>query len=157
MNIKFYIAHHSATLTQLGSWCKIYSLWPSDTIWWHKSGSTLTHVMACCLVASNHYLNQCWLIISKVQWHPSEINVTRDTSVTEISLKITYLNFCSNLPGTNELTGSMCCVIAQCKRNIPSNLLFNTFKLHLFHSNKLITFSLVSFFFNWILVDINEI
>ena len=24
-------------------------------------------------------------------------------SVTEISLKITYLNFCSNLPGANEL------------------------------------------------------
>ena len=24
---------------------KIYSLRPGDTIWWHKSGSTLAHVM----------------------------------------------------------------------------------------------------------------
>ena len=25
--------------------------------------------MACCLMAPSHYLNQCWLIISKVLWH----------------------------------------------------------------------------------------
>ena len=61
------------------------SLWPSDTIWWYRSGSTLAQVMAWCLTAPSHYLNQCWLIISKVHlshyhkkiissalWHPSE-------------------------------------------------------------------------------------
>ena len=37
------------------------SLWPSDAIWW-QSGSTLAQVMACCLTAPSHYLNQCWLI-----------------------------------------------------------------------------------------------
>ena len=81
-------------------------MWPSDTIGRHKSGSTLAQVMACYLTAPSHYLNQCWLIICKVQWHPSESNFTRDTSaisVTEISLKITYLKFCSNFPGANEL------------------------------------------------------
>ena len=56
------------------------SLWPSDTIWRHKSGSTLAQVMACCLTAPSHYLNQYWLIISKIQWHPSESNFTRHTS-----------------------------------------------------------------------------
>ena len=30
-------------------------------------------------VTPSHYLNQCWLIISKVQWHSSEHNCTRDT------------------------------------------------------------------------------
>ena len=30
--------------------------------------STLTKVMACCLTEPNHYLNQFWLIIGKVQW-----------------------------------------------------------------------------------------
>ena len=77
------------------------SLWPTDTIWRHKSGSTLAQVMACCLTAPSHYLNQCWLIISKVQWHPSESN-SQDIpqpSVTEINLKITYLKFCSKLIG----------------------------------------------------------
>ena len=32
-------------------------------------GSTLAQVMTCCLMAPSHYLNQCWLIISEVQWH----------------------------------------------------------------------------------------
>ena len=40
------------------------SLWPGDTIWRQRSGSTLAWVMACCLMAPSHYLDQCWLIIS---------------------------------------------------------------------------------------------
>ena len=47
----------------------INSLRPSDTIWRHRSGSTLAQVMACCPTATSHYLNQCWLIMSKVQRH----------------------------------------------------------------------------------------
>ena len=50
-----------------GQW--INSLWPSDAIWRQESGSTLAQVMACCLTATSHYLNQYWLIISEVQWH----------------------------------------------------------------------------------------
>ena len=44
------------------------SLWPNDAIWRHGSASTLAQVMACCLMAPSHYLNQCWLIISKIQF-----------------------------------------------------------------------------------------
>ena len=47
----------------------VNSLWPSDAIWQQRSGSILAQVMACCLTAPSHYLNQCWLIISEVQWH----------------------------------------------------------------------------------------
>ena len=36
--------------------------------------------MACCLTAPSHYLNQCWLIISKVYWHSSEGNFTAGIS-----------------------------------------------------------------------------
>ena len=36
--------------------------------------------MACCPTAPSHYLNQCWLIISKVQRHSSQGNFTIDTS-----------------------------------------------------------------------------
>ena len=57
------------------------SLWPNDTIWQQRSGSTVAQVMACCLTASSHYLNQCWLIISNIQLHSSYGNFTRDTSV----------------------------------------------------------------------------
>ena len=48
------------------------SLGPSNAIWWQRSGSTLAKVMACCLTAPSHYLNQCWLIISKVLGHSLE-------------------------------------------------------------------------------------
>ena len=56
------------------------SLWTSDTIWRHKSGSTLPRVMTCCLTAPSHYLNQYCFIIGKVQRLSSECNFTRDTS-----------------------------------------------------------------------------
>ena len=35
--------------------------------------------MACCLTAPSHYLNQCWLIFNKVQWHSFGGNLTRDS------------------------------------------------------------------------------
>ena len=38
---------------------------------WHGNGFTL---LALCLMAPSHYLNQCWLIFSKVLWHSSEGN-----------------------------------------------------------------------------------
>ena len=60
----------------------VNSLWPSDAIWWQRSGSTMAQVMACCLTAPSHHLNQCWLVIMKVKWHSSEGNFIRDTSAT---------------------------------------------------------------------------
>ena len=50
----------------------VNSLWPSNTIWRHRSGSTLAEIMACCLTAPSHYLNQCWCLINEVVWHSSE-------------------------------------------------------------------------------------
>ena len=64
------------------AWTNINSLRPSDAIWGQRSGSTLAQLMACCLMAPSHYLNQCWLITSKVLWHSSEGNFIRDTSAT---------------------------------------------------------------------------
>ena len=59
---------------------RVNLLWPSDAIWQQRSGSTLAQVMTCCLTAPSHYLNQCWLIISEVQWHSYWGNFTRDAS-----------------------------------------------------------------------------
>ena len=36
----------------------------------------------------SHYLNQCWLIISKIQWHSSEGNFTRDAPYYVIILSM---------------------------------------------------------------------
>ena len=38
------------------------SLSPRDATWRSWPWSSLAHVMICCLTASSHYLNQCWLI-----------------------------------------------------------------------------------------------
>ena len=43
----------------------VNSLWPSDPILRWRSWSTLVQIMACCLTAPSHYLNQCRLIISE--------------------------------------------------------------------------------------------
>ena len=66
----------------------VNSLWPSDAIWWQRSGSTLAQVMACCLTAPSHYLNQCWLIISKVLWHSSEGIIMKRSEDTNQQNKI---------------------------------------------------------------------
>ena len=67
------------------------SLPPSDAIGRQRSGSTLAQVMACCLMTPSHYLNQCWLIISKVEWHSSKGKFTRDTPA------INHWNYLENL------------------------------------------------------------
>ena len=56
----------------------INSLRPSDIIWWQGSRSILAQVMACCLRAPSHYLNQCWLMISEVLWHSPDSNFTEN-------------------------------------------------------------------------------
>ena len=85
------------------------SLRPSDAIWQQRSMSTLVQVMACCLMAPSHYLNQCWLIISGVKWRSSEVNFIRilKIQIHEVSLKIVLLtSFPLFLPGPNELKSS---------------------------------------------------
>ena len=55
------------------------TLWPSDTIWWPKPESSLAQVMACCRMATSHYLNQCWLFISEILWNSPEGNFAGNT------------------------------------------------------------------------------
>ena len=70
----------------------VYSLGPSDAIWRWRSWSTLVQVMACCLTALSHYLNQCWLIISKVLWLSTEDIIITDLKIpiSKVRLKITF-------------------------------------------------------------------
>ena len=93
-------------ISSRGKW--VDSLWPSDSKWRHISGSTLAQVMACCLPAPNHYLNQCWLIFSKVPWHSSEGIIIKDlkTPISKSKLKFSFLKLHPDLPGSNELTGT---------------------------------------------------
>ena len=74
-------------------WPLVNSLWPSDAIWRQGTESTLAQVMACCLTAPSHYLNQCWLIISKILCHSSEGIIMRRSEDTNQQNKIEKLHF----------------------------------------------------------------
>ena len=67
------------------------------------SGSTLAHVKACCLMASRHYLNQCWLLISEVLWHSSQSNFTAISQAT-ILYKFQDNIFKILATGANQIT-----------------------------------------------------
>ena len=103
-NLRCHRVHHDVIVTIHPFHRWFNSLWPSDAIWQQTFGSTLAQVMACWLMAPSHYLNQCWLIISKGQWHSSEGNFTRYT-LNHQSLKLAWkflTKFHANLPGTND-------------------------------------------------------
>ena len=55
-----------------------HTLGPSDAIWRYRAGPTLANVIACCLTAPSHHMNQCWLPGTKVQRHWSDGNLARD-------------------------------------------------------------------------------
>ena len=61
----------------------INPLWPSDAIWRHRSRSPLVQVMACCLTAPSHYMNQCWFIIIKALCHLSEGIIMRSEDTNQ--------------------------------------------------------------------------
>ena len=88
---------------------RINSLWPSDGISRHRSGLTVAaEVMARCLTASSHYLNQCWFINHGVLWHGPESKFIGSTvfknSIHILIWKITFFKSSPHLPETNELT-----------------------------------------------------
>ena len=74
----------------------INTFWPSDAIPWHRSGSTLAQVT----MTPSHYLNQSWLIISKVSWHSSENIIIRSS---EDKVIFNFLKSHPDDPGTNDL------------------------------------------------------
>ena len=86
--------------------------WPYDVICHHIIWSTLVQVMACCLMATPHYLNQCCLIISEVMWLSTECNFTRNAQdiYPWYVFKITELKLQLHLQGASEK--SCCCLLS---------------------------------------------
>ena len=73
------------------------SLWPSDTIWRHRSESTLAQLLACCLMAPSHYFKQCWLIMYEVQWQSPGGNFTKEPRFIYQLSKLAWKWFITNL------------------------------------------------------------
>ena len=84
------------------------TLWPNDTIWWYRHGSILAQVMACCLMAPGHSLNQWWLIITDN--HVGEISEeTPQPAVSEFVLTMTIWNFIQISRGEWVKQYTVCC------------------------------------------------
>ena len=87
---------------------------PGDAICGHWSGSTLAQVTPFCLIAPRHHLNVDLSSVRSSGIHLSAIlQEMPQPSATEVSLKITYLNFCSNISGANELIAALCLPLAK--------------------------------------------
>ena len=85
-------------------WWVFILFWPSDIMWWHKTVSTLVQVMAWCLMAPSHCLNQCWLNINDIHLHPPDGNIQWKYSIyySLKMLKITHLKSLPHLTGTKS-------------------------------------------------------
>ena len=55
----------STILTKTGLFPCLVSVTDWPPVWLCRSWSTVVEVMAWCLMAPSHYLNQCWLVINK--------------------------------------------------------------------------------------------
>ena len=86
------IEHKSITST-------VNSLWPSDAIWCHRTWATLIQVMAWCLTAPSHYLNQCWLIINEVLRHSPQGSSTGNAQ--DIYRSYEFENYYSKIRATS--------------------------------------------------------
>ena len=104
----------------------VNSLWPSDAIWRHISGTTLAQVRACCLTAPSHYLNHC-LFIFKGVFGPSprlkaiwygllKISLF---FLSKVSLKVRLLKLFTNLPGAYKKLNSACKLALYLKLLMP--------------------------------------
>ena len=80
--------------------CDFNTLWPSDAIWPHRSGSTLAQVLIWCLPAPSYYLNQGWLLIGKSQWQLNLQEIPQP-SINRVRLKILLLKISVQSP-TNQ-------------------------------------------------------
>ena len=74
--------------------------------WWHRFVSTMAQVMACCLTASSHYLNECWLIIRIIQCHSPKSNIFSSFHefIRNMYSEIALLKWLSLIPAAKELT-----------------------------------------------------
>ena len=81
------------------------SLWPSDATLWHRSGSTLARVMACCLITFTvyHFIhNPVW------KWQIHVFKLIKIQNFTRISFMVNHAKYhASNLKLTIGSVGNV--------------------------------------------------
>ena len=90
------------------------SLWLINLIWRHRTGSTLTQIIAWCLLAPSNYLNQCWLLIEEALWYPHESNLTASAQVT-MMYKFDNVSFKNDTTSSNNISKNTDAVLPWCR------------------------------------------
>ena len=79
----------------------VNSFWPCETIWQHRSGSTLFQVMVCCWRhRAITWTNVDWSSERSSGIHLRAISLTK--SISKMGLRITFLTLLPNLPGASK-------------------------------------------------------
>ena len=78
------------------------------------------HVMACCLTAPSHYMNQCWPAIFEVIHLRAVSWEMLKMSITKLCLKITHLKSQPHLLGDNELNFNICTNALKATKTLPT-------------------------------------
>ena len=96
---------HQITEQNLSFPLRANSWWCNDVTWRYRSGSTLAQVMAWCLIAPSHYLNQWWLIIQAFGGiHLLAVSKGGLMNmICNICVNITLSKLLPHPPGANEL------------------------------------------------------
>ena len=70
------------------------------------TGSSMVQVMACCLMAPSHYLNQCWFIVNQIPRNELLWNLTKDIKlfIQENTSENVISNWGPYCSGINELS-----------------------------------------------------
>ena len=101
----------NSLLVPLWAVCQLWKLTRCGlvtVIWCQGSGSTLAQVMAYCLTAPSHYLNQCWLVIGVMSYgiHPRAFSWDHlKIHTNKARMKFEFLKSHPDLPEANELMG----------------------------------------------------
>ena len=69
--------------------------------------------MACCLTASSHNLNQCWLISKGVLWYSHESIIWQQVLmnlICNMCMEIILFELLQHFPGANEINGHNVCI-----------------------------------------------
>ena len=103
------IIHNKQSLLVVMTWCQagdrpllepvINSLSPSDAIYWKRYWSTMVQIMAWCLMAPSHYLNQYWLEIIPIHLNANSQQMYK-MSLRKLSIKNRFLIFLCICQGT---------------------------------------------------------
>ena len=105
----------------------VNSLWPSDAIWWQRSGSTLVQLMACCLTTPSQY----WTSVDLSSARSSDIFLGAiSQQLSQPSIIVNWLEKCSSKISLKSLRDQWVSIIVITGLTITNQVLYSLMFAH---------------------------